>query len=115
MWDKSAAPIAPAAARTSSSIRSATSISVPSGSELTSTGNIDQGHIIYYRATKSVCSLFIEVHDGDSAQRHRGYETLRVGLGQGPQACDPLRQAGVPVRYRANSANTPRQPAEQPV
>jgi transposase len=28
----------------------------PSGAELTSTGNIDQGHIVYYRASKSVCS-----------------------------------------------------------
>jgi hypothetical protein len=28
----------------------------PGGAELTSTGNIDQGHIVYYRATKSDCS-----------------------------------------------------------
>jgi IS5 family transposase len=28
----------------------------PGGSELTSTGNIDQGHIVYYRASKSNCS-----------------------------------------------------------
>src|SRR3984885_6880926 len=28
----------------------------PGGSELTSTGNIDQGHIVYYRASKSDCS-----------------------------------------------------------
>src|SRR5271169_2051461 len=28
----------------------------PSGAELTSTGNIDQGHIVYYRARKSDCS-----------------------------------------------------------
>ena len=28
----------------------------PGGSELTSTGNIDQGHIVYYRARKSDCS-----------------------------------------------------------
>jgi Transposase DDE domain len=28
----------------------------PSGAELTSTGNIDQGHIVYYRANKSDCS-----------------------------------------------------------
>jgi transposase len=28
----------------------------PGGAELTSTGNIDQGHTVYYRATKSVCS-----------------------------------------------------------
>jgi Transposase DDE domain len=28
----------------------------PGGAELTSTGNIDQGHIVYYRANKKVCS-----------------------------------------------------------
>jgi hypothetical protein len=28
----------------------------PGGVELTSTGNIDQGHIVYYRASKSDCS-----------------------------------------------------------
>ena len=28
----------------------------PGGAELTSTGNIDQRHIVYYRASKSVCS-----------------------------------------------------------
>jgi transposase len=28
----------------------------PGGAELTSTGNIDQGHIVYYRASKSDCS-----------------------------------------------------------
>jgi len=28
----------------------------PGGAELTSTGNIDQGHIVYYRATKNACS-----------------------------------------------------------
>ncbi len=28
----------------------------PGGSELTSTGNIDQGHIVYHRASKSDCS-----------------------------------------------------------
>ena len=29
----------------------------PGGSELTSTGNIDQGHIVYYRASKNACSI----------------------------------------------------------
>jgi transposase len=29
----------------------------PGGAELTSTGNIDQGHTVYYRATKSACSM----------------------------------------------------------
>ena len=28
----------------------------PGGAELTSTGNIDQGHIVYYRTSKSDCS-----------------------------------------------------------
>jgi hypothetical protein len=28
----------------------------PAGAEVTSTGNIDQGHIVYYRASKSDCS-----------------------------------------------------------
>ena len=28
----------------------------PDGAELTSTGNIDQGHIVYYRANKKDCS-----------------------------------------------------------
>ena len=29
----------------------------PGGAELTSTGNIDQGHIVYYRASKNACSI----------------------------------------------------------
>lgn len=29
----------------------------PGGSELTSTGNIDQGHIVYYKASKNDCSI----------------------------------------------------------
>jgi hypothetical protein len=29
----------------------------PSGAELTSTGNVDQGHIVYYRANKNDCSI----------------------------------------------------------
>jgi hypothetical protein len=28
----------------------------PGGAELTSTGNVDQGHIVYYRANKNDCS-----------------------------------------------------------
>ncbi|HEV2546523.1 MAG TPA: IS5/IS1182 family transposase, partial [Stellaceae bacterium] len=28
----------------------------PGGAELTSSGNVDQGHIVYYRASKSDCS-----------------------------------------------------------
>ncbi len=47
----------------------------PGGAELTSTGNIDQGHIVYYRASKndcSICCLEAEVHDGARAQGHTG-------------------------------------------
>ena len=29
----------------------------PAGAELTSTGNIDQGHTVYYRASKNECSV----------------------------------------------------------
>ena len=29
----------------------------PGGAVLTSTGNIDQGHIVYYRANKNDCSI----------------------------------------------------------
>jgi hypothetical protein len=29
----------------------------PGGTELTSTGNVDQGHIVYYRASRSACSI----------------------------------------------------------
>ena len=45
----------------------------PGGAELTSTGNIDQGHIVYYRASKKrLLALLIEaeVHDGGRAQNH---------------------------------------------
>src|ERR1700739_1385195 len=28
----------------------------PGGAKLTSTGNIDQGHVVYYRASKNDCS-----------------------------------------------------------
>jgi transposase len=41
----------------------------PGGAELTSTGNIDQGHIVYYRASKNDCSICFEakVHDSGYA------------------------------------------------
>ena len=32
----------------------------PGGAELTSTGNIDQGHIVYYRANKKDCSACLQ-------------------------------------------------------
>ena len=47
--------MAPSAGPTSSSINNVTYI-CPGGAELTSAGNIDQGHIVYYRASKSDCS-----------------------------------------------------------
>jgi len=37
-------------------LRIANIYACPGGAELTSTGNIDQGHIVYYRAGKSDCS-----------------------------------------------------------
>jgi Transposase domain (DUF772) len=45
----------------------------PGGAELTGTGNIDQGHIVYYRANKkdcSGCTLKAAVHHGSHAQSH---------------------------------------------
>ena len=61
----------------------------PGGAELTSTGNIDQGHIVYYRASKRrLLALFIEaeVHDGGRAQDHprpqRGCARSRPRAGQ---------------------------------
>jgi hypothetical protein len=45
----------------------------PGGAELTSTGNIDQGHIVYYRASKQrllALPIETEVHDGGRAQNH---------------------------------------------
>jgi hypothetical protein len=57
--------------------------------ELTSTGTIDQGHIVYYRANKhdcSACSLKPKWHDGPDAQGHtrpkRGCTRSRPGARQ---------------------------------
>jgi Transposase DDE domain len=47
----------PSVATTSSSTTSATVYICPGGTELTSTGNVDQGHIVYYRASRSACSI----------------------------------------------------------
>jgi hypothetical protein len=47
----------------------------PGGAQLTSTGNIDQGHIVYYRASKRrLLALFIEakVHHGSKKASNFG-------------------------------------------
>ena len=55
---------------------------------LTSTGNIDQGHIVYYRANKNDCSLLAkaQVYDSGRSQGHtryrRGCTRPRPGAGQ---------------------------------
>src|SRR6266542_3459301 len=46
----------PSAEPTSSSIRNAT-FTFAQVEQLTSSGNIDQGHIVYYRASKNDCSI----------------------------------------------------------
>ena len=56
VWDKSARPDG-TFSRSDFVFNQERNIYVcPGGAELTSTGNIDQGHIVYYRATKSDCS-----------------------------------------------------------
>jgi transposase len=56
VWDKSARPDG-TFSRTDFVFDRERNIYVcPGGAELTSTGNIDQGHIVYYRATKNACS-----------------------------------------------------------
>ena len=56
VWDKSARPDG-AFSRTDFAFDRERNVYVcPGGAELTSTGNIDQGHIVYYRARKSDCS-----------------------------------------------------------
>jgi hypothetical protein len=56
VWDKSARPDGTSAELTSPSTGERNIYVCPGGAELTSTGNIDQGHIVYYRASKSDCS-----------------------------------------------------------
>ena len=56
VWDKSARPDG-SFSRADFVFDQARNIYVcPGGAELTSTGNIDQGHIVYYRASKNDCS-----------------------------------------------------------
>ena len=56
VWDKSARPDGTFSRADFTFDRERNVYVCPGGSKLTSTGNIDQGHIVYYRATKSDCS-----------------------------------------------------------
>src|SRR5215831_13889373 len=49
----------------------------PGGKELTSTGNIDQGHIIYYRANKHDCSACLLKPKCRTAPTRKPHETLK--------------------------------------
>ena len=56
VWDKSARPDG-TFSRTDFTFDNERNVYIcPGGAELTSTGNIDQGHIVYYRANKSDCA-----------------------------------------------------------
>ncbi len=56
VWDKSARPDGTFSRADFAFDRERNVYVCPGGAELTSTGNIDQGHIVYYRASKSDCS-----------------------------------------------------------
>src|SRR3954467_13739540 len=56
VWDKSARPDGTFSRADFAFDRERNVYVYPGGSELTSTGNIDQGHIVYYRASKNDCS-----------------------------------------------------------
>jgi transposase len=57
VWDKSARPDG-TFSRADFSFNQQRNVYVcPGGAELTSTGNIDQGHIVYYKASKNDCSI----------------------------------------------------------
>jgi hypothetical protein len=61
----------------------------PGGAELTSTGNIDQDHIVYYRANKSdcsACSLKPKCTTGADAQGHARYQRRCARSCPGPLA-----------------------------
>jgi transposase len=57
VWDKSARPDGTFSRADFVFDRERNIYVCPGGSELTSTGNIDQGHIVYYRANKNDCSI----------------------------------------------------------
>ncbi len=56
VWDKSARPDGTFSRAEFAFDRKRNVYVCPGGAELTSTGNIDQGHIVYYRASKNDCS-----------------------------------------------------------
>ena len=56
VWDKSARPDGTFSRADFVFDRERNVYICPGGAELTSTGNIDQGHIVYYRASKNECS-----------------------------------------------------------
>jgi hypothetical protein len=56
VWDKSARPDGTFSRADFVFDRERNIYVCPGGAKLTSTGNIDQGHIVYYRASKSDCS-----------------------------------------------------------
>jgi transposase len=56
VWDKSARPDGTFSRADFAFDRERNVYVCPGGAELTSTGNIDQGHIVYYRASKGDCS-----------------------------------------------------------
>ena len=57
VWDKSARPDGTFSRADFVFDRERNIYVCPGGAELTSTGNIDQGHIVYYRANKKDCSI----------------------------------------------------------
>jgi hypothetical protein len=57
VWDKSARPDGTFSRADFVFDRERNVYICPGGSELSSTGNIDQGHIVYYRANKNDCSI----------------------------------------------------------
>jgi transposase len=57
VWDKSARPDGSFSRADFVFDRERNIYVCPGGAELTSTGNIDQGHIVYYRANKNDCSI----------------------------------------------------------
>jgi hypothetical protein len=57
VWDKSARPDGTFSRADFVFDRERNTYVCPGGAELTSTGNIDQGHIVYYRANKKDCSI----------------------------------------------------------
>jgi hypothetical protein len=57
VWDKSARPDGTFSRADFVFDRERNIYICPGGAKLTSTGNIDQGHIVYYRANKNDCSI----------------------------------------------------------